>query len=239
MMSKFPKIGLIVGIIVVVVGIGIAVGWFGGSKPNTANHDQPNSGDAEQSTPGTNPNQTVLPKPIEIVKSKAPKHHAPGAGSNSVTGAGASTQPGTSAANPTNGIPDWEDKVDAILISEGEDADKAKKMMEMFPKLAPDAQEEVAHHLSNLTPDEEYTPLGNLLTNSALPEAVLDVFMEDVLNRPNTVKLPLLLQVAQNPVHPGAQEAKDVLELFLEQDYGTDWATWQTKMQDWLKENPD
>jgi hypothetical protein len=112
-------------------------------------------------------------------------------------------------------------------------------MLEMFPKLAPDAQEEVAHHLSNLTPDEDYAPVANLLTNSSLSESVLDVFMEDVVNRPNAVKLPLLLEVAQNPQHPGAQEAKDVLELFLEEDYGTDWTKWQAKMQDWLKENPD
>jgi hypothetical protein len=239
MMSKFPKIAVIVGLIIVVVGIGIAVGWFGSSKTSTlANNDTPNSSDNQIANPG-NPKRAISPRTQDIAKSKSPKHHSPGISSNSGTSPGTPAPAVTALANGTNSIPDWEDKVDAILTSDGEDTDKAKKMLEMFPKLAPDAQEEVAHHLSNLTPDEDYTPIANLLTNSALSESVLDVFMEDVLNRPNAVKLPLLLEVAQNPQHPGAQEAKDVLELFLEEDYGTDWTKWQAKMQDWLKENPD
>lgn len=137
-----------------------------------------------------------------------------------------------------NYMTNWEDKLDAILTSEKPDPEKAKEMIEMFPHLSPDAQEEIAHHISNLTPDENYS-LGQFLTNSALPEAVLDVFTEDVLNRPNAIKLPLLLDVARDPQHPKAGEAKDILELFLEEDFGTDWTKWQAKLGQWLKDNPD
>ena len=142
--------------------------------------------------------------------------------------------------SPTNGnfMTNWEEKLDAILTSEKPDPDKAKEMIDMFPKLSPEAQEEIAHHISNLTPDENYS-LGQFLTNSTLPEAVLDVFTEDVLNRPNSIKLPLLLDVAKDPNHPKAGEAKDILELFLENDYGTDWTTWQANLDKWLKDNPD
>ena len=113
-------------------------------------------------------------------------------------------------------------------------------MIQMFPLLpTPEAQEEIAHHISNLTPDENYGPLASFLTNSTLPEAVLDVFTEDVLNRPNSVKLPLLLDIARDPNHPKAGEAKDILELFLEDDYGTDWTKWQARLDQWLKDNPD
>jgi hypothetical protein len=238
-MSKFPKIGVIIAVIVIVVAIGIAVGWFGSTKPAPALNDAANTNISDSQAAAGNPKPTVPTRPQDLAKGKSPRRRPGASGSNSVTVPGLPGSPGRAAANGTNAIPDWEDRVDAILTSDGEDTDKAKKMLEMFPKLAPEAQEEVAHHLSNLTPDEDYTPLGNLLTNSTLAEPVLDVFMEDVLNRPNTVKLPLLLEVAQNPQHPGAQEAKDVLELFLEDDYGTDWSKWQAKMQDWLKENPD
>jgi len=55
-----------------------------------------------------------------------------------------------------------------------------------------------------------------------LPETVLDVLMADALNRPNGVKLPLLLEVAQNPDNAKAGEAKDLLELYLDGDYGSD-----------------
>ena len=61
----------------------------------------------------------------------------------------------------------------------------------------------------------------------------------DVLNRPNTLKLPLLLELARDAQHPKAAEAKDLLELYLEEDYGSDWNKWQAKMEQWLKENPD
>jgi tripartite-type tricarboxylate transporter receptor subunit TctC len=29
------------------------------------------------------------------------------------------------------------------------------------------------------------------------------------------------------------------LELYLDEDYGSDWATWQQKVEQWLKDNPD
>lgn len=136
-------------------------------------------------------------------------------------------------------IANWDDKVNDILGAEGDEKDKAQKLIEMFPHLPPDGQEEVAHHISNLVADEDYAPLSKFVTNSALPEAVLDVFVEDVFNRPNSIKLPLLLDIAQDPQHPRAAEAKDVLELFLEEDFGSDWTKWHAKMDQWLKDNPD
>jgi hypothetical protein len=88
-------------------------------------------------------------------------------------------------------------------------------------------------------PDENYAALAGYLADAKLPEDVLDVLMADVLNRPNSLKLPALLEVARDPQHPKAGEAKDLLELFLEEDYGTDWNLWQTKTDEWLKANPD
>jgi len=136
-------------------------------------------------------------------------------------------------------IADWDQKVSDILGAEGEEKDKAKQLVDIFPHLPPEGQEEVAHHLSNLVADEDYAPMSSFVTNSALPEAVLDVFVEDVFNRPNAIKLPVLLDIAQDPQHPRAGEAKDVLELFLEEDFGNDWTKWHAKMDKWLKDNPD
>ncbi len=41
------------------------------------------------------------------------------------------------------------------------------------------------------------------------------------------------------PNQPKAEEARDVLEVFVDENYGTDWAKWEKAIQDWLKENPD
>jgi uncharacterized protein (DUF4415 family) len=48
-----------------------------------------------------------------------------------------------------------------------------------------------------------------------------------------------LLEVARDPGNPKASDAKDLLQLYLDDDYGSDWPTWQTKMEAWLKDNPD
>jgi len=142
-------------------------------------------------------------------------------------------------AAPSDLITNWEDRVDEILTSSVPEADKARKMLEMFPRLPEGGQVEVAQHLANLVSDQDYPSLGRFLTNSALPEPVLDVLVADVLNRPNSVKLPALLGVARDPQNPKAGEAKDILQLFLEEDYGADWNTWQAKVDQWLKDNPD
>jgi hypothetical protein len=136
-------------------------------------------------------------------------------------------------------ITNWEEKLEEILSSAATEAEKAKQIMAIFGRLPQDGQVEAAQHLSNLVANQDYAPLGRMLTNSALPDDVLDVLMSDVLNRPNSMKLPLLLDVARNDQHPKTGEARDLLELYLEQDYGDDWAQWQVRLEQWLRQNPD
>jgi hypothetical protein len=226
-MSKFGKVFSVIVAIVAVVGIGLGIGWWASSRSSSNSGQGPNSNSNELAS--------ATPAPVTPVRPSENSHKTVTDRSNAVV-----PMPKPPIA-PTNapGLPGWEEKVDAILTADIPDNEKAKKMLELFPQLAPDAQEEVAHHLSNLVPDEEYAPLGNYLTNAAMPEAVLDVLLEDVFNRPNSVKLPLLLDIARNPQHPKATESRDVLELFLEEDYGNDWSKWQARMDQWLKENPD
>ena len=154
-----------------------------------------------------------------------------------VTPATTATVP--SSATITNTLPDWEDRLDDILGNDDEEKVKTAKLLELLPRMPEEGQEETARHLANLVEDADYAPLGNILTNATFPESVLDVLLQDALNRPNELKMPLLLDVAKEPGHPKAEEAKDLLELFLDEDYGTDWARWQTEMQKWLKDNPE
>jgi len=45
----------------------------------------------------------------------------------------------------------------------------------------------------------------------------------ELLNRPETIKLPTSLAIARNPEHPLADEARRVLAVCLPEDYGTNW----------------
>jgi hypothetical protein len=221
-MQKLSKILMGIGVVLAIVALGILVGWWG-SRDKTA-PARPSA------TPTAVASTSHSSLPIKTNESAPSLVTARG---RSSTPPLKSVAPGTAS---TNLMANWEDKLDDVLGSDDEDTNKVKQLFEMFPRLPEEGQEEVAQHLSNLVPDDDYTKLGQLLLDAKLPEAVLDVLMSDVLNRPNSVKLPLLLKVAQNPDHAKAEEAKDLLELYLDEE---DPAKWPEKMQEWLKENPD
>ena len=133
-----------------------------------------------------------------------------------------------------------EQRIDELLLADDlSEADKARRLLEMLPGLPEALQEEAAQHMCNLMPDDAYGQLGPLLTNGVAPEPLLDVVMTDLLSRPNTLKLPMLLQMARNAEHPRRDESKSVLEIYLEHDFGSDWAAWERLMQVYLKENPE
>lgn len=136
-----------------------------------------------------------------------------------------------------DGLP-WEEKLDQILLDEGSDENaKADQLLKMFPSLSEEAQLEVLQHVVNLVSDDHFEATGQILTNHLANEEVLSVLMTDLMNRTNTLKLPLLLELAKNEEHPLRQEAKDLLEFYVEEDHGTNWGLWEKGIQKWLKEN--
>ena len=156
-----------------------------------------------------------------------------------VSSSAVSAEPAPVAAAPSALLTNWEDMLDQTLTADTPTDAKARQMLDMFPRLPADGQVEVAKHLCNLVSDQDYSRLAQFLADPHLPQDALDTLMADALNRPNSLKLPALLEVARTPEHPKAGEAKEVLGFLLEADYGDDWAKWQDKVQDWLKDNPD
>jgi hypothetical protein len=68
---------------------------------------------------------------------------------------------------------------------------------------------------------------------------VHSVIYADLMQRPNSIKLPMLLQLARSPSSPKAADAAQVLRATLREDHGSDWSTWRARIQAWLKANPD
>ena len=142
-------------------------------------------------------------------------------------------------------IADWEQKIDDVLTAQDDEGAKAKRLLEIFDRLPEDGQVEAAQHISNLLPDEQYAELSKRLVDPKTPEGVLEVLMTDVLNRPNKLKLDALFDVARVPNHPKAEEARDVLEVFLDDvDWDAvkasgNWDLVRAEKDKWLKENPD
>ena len=226
------KILIAVGVLVAVVGIGVGVGLLASRNPGNSQPAPPPPVVASTGNPApVADTRPVAPQnPREVKPVTVPIAPIPVAQTSNIA---------VAPTNTDNSGTNWEDKIDDIVGSDDADTNKVKQLFALFPNLPPDGQEEVAQHLSNLVEDENYAPLGELLKNAKLPEGVLDELLADVLNRPNNLKLPLLLDVASNPDHAKKDEAKDLLELYLGEDYGSDWSTWGTQMTNWLQQNPD
>src|SRR5262249_16891521 len=89
----------------------------------------------------------------------------------------------TPSPEPTPANEEWEKKIDNILGSESDDdAQKARKLLALVPGLSEDGQLEAVTHASNLITDDQYAPLGQLLTNVRTPTDVLDLLMSDLAN---------------------------------------------------------
>lgn len=219
-MKSNVKVILLVGLALLVVAIGV---WLGRSER------RPPVPEPESTASVASTERTVTPRPAEVVVP-----------TNSPPLASVPTEPSsTNQSESTNLLANWEEKVEDILKLDIEDKEIAKQLIAIFPRLPTDGQIDVVQHISNLLPDENYPEVAKLMNDDKLPEDVLNQLFMDLLNRKTTVLLPELVEIARNPQHPTAGEAKDFLELYLENDYGTDWNLWSVKVKEYLTANPD
>ena len=132
------------GVLLGIVAAGLLVGWWGsrGTAPSPA---------ASPSTqlPGSSPDARV---PAMSADSNPPVEITAPA-------VAATNAPATTAA--TNLLAGWEDKLDEILGSDQDDTNKVKDLFAIFPRLPEEGQTEVAQHLSNLVPDDNYAGWGS------------------------------------------------------------------------------
>jgi len=220
--SSSVKVGKTVGFIavlaVIAVGAGILIAW------SLGNHVTP---------------VIVTETPVEATTQPDPGYGPP---SNPVAGprlpenSRGFGRPFTNTEAQLDTRP-WDQKLDSILLGAGEVNDKADSILALLKASPADAQPELAQHLINMAQDDHYDGVAGLLTNATTQTAVSTILMNDLLNRRNTLKLPMLLAIARNDDHPLKDQAKDMLELFLQADYGADWDQWSTAVDNWLQAN--
>ncbi len=144
----------------------------------------------------------------------------------------ASPQPKTT--REPEALAEWELKIDQMLRTDTSETNTAQMLINLLPTLPPEGQAEAAQHITNLLVDEEYMRVLPLVRNPALPEEVHDVFLTDLMNREDPVKLPALLDIAKLPTHPLHEEALVDLEIFLDEEFGTDWARWDAAVKKYV-----
>jgi hypothetical protein len=115
------------------------------------------------------------------------------------------------------GSDQWENLLDELLTSTGSDtAQTVRGLVTALPNLPLEGQEEFIAHAVNLCEDEQYTLLEGIYLNKAMPDGVKDTIFNDLLNRPDEIKLPLLAKSLANPTHPMAADSREILEMYLE-----------------------
>jgi hypothetical protein len=129
--------------------------------------------------------------------------------------------------------------LEKILLSPEPEEVKASRLLALIPSLPESELADTAQHLVNILADEDFSMATSLLTNVHTPTNVLDILVSDLLNRPNSVKLPMLFEVMQHSNHPKETEAREILLHFLETDLGADWDRWKTALRSWLDSHPD
>lgn len=119
--------------------------------------------------------------------------------------------------------------------TEQDQTNTAQALINLLPTLSADGQVEAAQHVSNLLSDQEYGRVMHIWRNPGFNSEVIDVFATDLMNREHKVMLPAMLDAVKMPNHPFHEEAKTTMEVFLDEDYGTDMAKWEKAMKDFLK----
>lgn len=130
----------------------------------------------------------------------------------------------------------WPEQVSELLQSGKEPAEVGKALLELLPQLPPNGRVEVIQHAANLCADADYAPLGELLASPETSADELEILLADILNRPNEIKLPSLLDIARKAEHPKAVEARQILMVFVGDDFGDDWYKWQEGITALLRE---
>lgn len=145
----------------------------------------------------------------------------------------------TEAASESEAMEPWDGKIDQILAMDASEAEIGQKLLELYPAIPPAGQADLALEIAARTADADYSKLAAILTNSVTPADVVDVLVNDLLDRPDRLRLPLLLDLARSKDGAKAGEAKDLLEALVGQDYGEDWVLWSKKISEWLASHPE
>ena len=142
---------------------------------------------------------------------------------------------------PTNTqAPAWEMDIHNELIKKVPHDVMAKSILQQVPSMPPEGQHAAAQHITNLLSDSSYLDVLPYLQNPSLSNAFQEIIYGESLNRPNAVKLPIILAAARRiPAHPMRDNALTILTILTGENHGTDWQKWQAEIDKILSKPAD
>jgi hypothetical protein len=67
--------------------------------------------------------------------------------------------------------------------------------------------------------------------NTRSDRDVIEILGSDLVNRDPAIMLPAMLEALRQPSHPFHERGRQALQLFLDEDYGDDFAKWDQALQ--------
>lgn len=91
--------------------------------------------------------------------------------------------------------------------------DDIDEFVEHFRRLPADRKDECIHRALNLIPDENVMLLAGVLMDKGQDAETIDAVFSDILNRDESVKLPVLREVIKDTKHPCWKDAAWILDV--------------------------
>ncbi len=91
--------------------------------------------------------------------------------------------------------------------------DDIDEFVAQFRKLPADRKDECIHRALNLIPDENVMLLAGVLMDKGQDAETIDAVFSDILNRDESVKLPVLREVIKDTKHPCWKDAAWILDV--------------------------
>jgi hypothetical protein len=116
---------------------------------------------------------------------------------------------------------------------------KVQQLLAMLPTLPDDGKVLAMEHAAKLIPDQDYLKFRDrLLTLSDTPELRQTVLL-DVLTRDDEIRMPSLVELMRHRPASEQTEIKEILEAFIEKDFGDDTKQWELAVRAYLVENAE
>jgi hypothetical protein len=137
--------------------------------------------------------------------------------------------------------PQWEQEVIKLANRlDMKDDDKAVALLNKVYTLPDEPAKVVAmEHATRLMSDQQFQQMKGQILSLGFSEDMRETILRDILTRADSVRFPALVDLLRQPPNPGQQEIREVLEAYLDVDYGMDVQKWDTAVRQWLIENPE
>jgi hypothetical protein len=119
------------------------------------------------------------------------------------------------------------------------DPEKVERLLGAMSGLDDAGKKLALDYATQLITDDDYVRQRPRLLRVAASDELREVVMLDMLTRDDGIKMSSLVELMKTPSPTTRSEAREILEAFLDKDYGDDPQNWDAPVQQWVAENQD